>query len=94
MNSTIPLDLLELQARFETWRTNRKYVREPIPDELWNAAADSPIPDLAIISGEMKVSGRIPNHGAQFGCDNRLDLVTPRPWGGDQIVGQAFATAY
>jgi len=40
MNSTIPADLLELKTRFETWRTNRKYVREPIPDELWNAAAD------------------------------------------------------
>ena len=40
MNSTIPADLLELKARFETWRANRKYVREPIPDELWNAAAD------------------------------------------------------
>src|SRR5215475_3872664 len=39
MNSTIPADLLELKARFETWRTNRKYVREPIPDELWHAAA-------------------------------------------------------
>ena len=40
MNSTIPADLLELKARFETWRANRKYVREPIPAELWNAAAD------------------------------------------------------
>jgi hypothetical protein len=40
MTSTIPADLLELKARFETWRTNRKYVREPIPDELWKAAAD------------------------------------------------------
>ena len=40
MNSTTPADLLELEARFETWRTNRKYLREPIPDELWNAAAD------------------------------------------------------
>jgi hypothetical protein len=30
---TIPTDLLELKARFETWRTNRKYVREPIPHE-------------------------------------------------------------
>jgi hypothetical protein len=40
MNPTIPADLLELRARFETWRINRKYVREPIPDELWNAAAD------------------------------------------------------
>jgi len=40
MNSTTPADLLELKARFETWRTTRKYMREPIPDELWNAAAD------------------------------------------------------
>jgi hypothetical protein len=40
VNSTIPADLLELKARFETWRTTRKYLREPIPDELWNAAAD------------------------------------------------------
>jgi hypothetical protein len=40
MNSTIPADLLELKARFEAWRANRKYVREPIPDELWNGAAD------------------------------------------------------
>jgi hypothetical protein len=40
MNSTIPADLLELRARFETWRANRKYVREPIPSDLLNAAAD------------------------------------------------------
>ena len=40
MSSTVHADLLELKDRFETWRTNRKYVREPIPDELWNAAAD------------------------------------------------------
>src|SRR5262245_5519309 len=40
MISTIPADLLELKTRFETWRMNRKYVREPIPNELWNAAAD------------------------------------------------------
>ena len=40
MTSTIPDDLLELKARFETWRTNWKYLREPISDELWNAAAD------------------------------------------------------
>src|SRR5215813_9296937 len=40
MNSTIPANLFELNTRFETWRANRKYVREPIPDELWAAAAD------------------------------------------------------
>ena len=42
MNSTIPADLLELKARFETWRTNRKYLREPIPDELWKIALGQP----------------------------------------------------
>src|SRR5262245_40960608 len=40
MTSTTPADLLELNTRLETWRMNRKYVREPIPDELWSAAAD------------------------------------------------------
>lgn len=30
MNSNFPADLLELKDRFETWRTSRKYVREPI----------------------------------------------------------------
>src|SRR5262245_65222260 len=40
MISTCPAELFELQAHFETWRTNRRYLREPIPDELWNAAAD------------------------------------------------------
>jgi hypothetical protein len=40
MNSTVPADLLELKARLETWRTNRKFVREPIPDELRQAAAE------------------------------------------------------
>jgi hypothetical protein len=34
MNSTTPADLLELKVRFETWRANRKYVREPIPDSF------------------------------------------------------------
>jgi hypothetical protein len=40
MSLTIPADLLELKARFEAWRTNRKYLREPIPDELRQAAAE------------------------------------------------------
>jgi hypothetical protein len=34
----IPDQLLELQARFDQWRANRKYNREPIPDELREAA--------------------------------------------------------
>jgi hypothetical protein len=37
---SVPTELLELQTRFETWRANRKYVREPIPDELWSAALE------------------------------------------------------
>lgn len=34
MNSTIPDELLTLKTRVDDWRANRKYVREPIPDEL------------------------------------------------------------
>jgi hypothetical protein len=40
MVDSIPAELLELQTRFETWRANRKYVREPIPDELRRAALE------------------------------------------------------
>ncbi|MBK9316456.1 MAG: hypothetical protein IPM55_19765 [Acidobacteria bacterium] len=40
MKTTIPADLLELKSRFDTWRTNRKYKREPIPDELRQVAVD------------------------------------------------------
>ena len=36
----IPDDLLELQARFVQWRANRKYNREPIPDQLRDAALE------------------------------------------------------
>jgi hypothetical protein len=39
-DTTIPADLIELKARFDAWRASRKYVREPIPDDLWSAAAD------------------------------------------------------
>src|SRR5215510_15723843 len=36
----IPDDLLELQAHFDQWRANRKYQREPIPDQLRDAALE------------------------------------------------------
>jgi hypothetical protein len=36
----IPDDLLELQARFDQWRANRKYKREPVPDQLRDAALE------------------------------------------------------
>jgi hypothetical protein len=36
----IPDDLLELQARFDQWRANRKYNREPVPDQLRDAALE------------------------------------------------------
>ena len=39
-DTTIPADLIELKARFDAWRASRKYVREPIPADLWSAAAD------------------------------------------------------
>ena len=37
---SIPDDLLELQARFDQWRANRKYKREPVPDQLRDAALE------------------------------------------------------
>ena len=37
---SIPTELLELQNRFETWRANRKYIREPIPDDLRRAVLE------------------------------------------------------
>jgi hypothetical protein len=37
---SIPDDLLEFQARFDQWRANRKYNREPIPDQLRDAALE------------------------------------------------------
>jgi hypothetical protein len=40
MVNSVPAELLELQTRFETWRANRKYVRESIPDELRSAALE------------------------------------------------------
>src|SRR5262245_4109327 len=36
----IPDDLLDLQSRFVQWRANRKYNREPIPDQLRDAALE------------------------------------------------------
>jgi hypothetical protein len=32
--------LLELQARFDQWRANRKHKREPVPDQLRDAALE------------------------------------------------------
>jgi hypothetical protein len=37
---SIPTELLELQTRFETWRANRKYIRESMPNELRSAALE------------------------------------------------------
>ena len=37
---SIPDDLLELQVRFDQWRANRRYKREPIPDQLRDAALE------------------------------------------------------
>jgi hypothetical protein len=41
MVDSVPAELLELQTRFETWRANRKYVRESIPDELRSTALEA-----------------------------------------------------
>jgi hypothetical protein len=34
MDSTVPADLLKHKDRLEAWRANRKYTRQPIPDEF------------------------------------------------------------
>jgi hypothetical protein len=53
MNSTIPADLLELKARFETLRSNRKYQLEQVREEPAEglAARRGGVPDdyLALI---------------------------------------------
>ena len=40
MDSTVPTDLLKLKARLEDWRSTCRYVRQPIPDEFRQAAAE------------------------------------------------------
>jgi hypothetical protein len=40
MEATIPADLLDLKARLEQWRTTRKYIRQPIPEELRQAVRE------------------------------------------------------
>ena len=37
METTIPAELLDLKARLDQWRANRKYLREPLPDDLRQA---------------------------------------------------------
>jgi hypothetical protein len=39
-DAAIPADLLELKARLEAWRLNRKYEREPLSVELRQAALE------------------------------------------------------
>jgi len=40
MDSTVPADLLKLKGRLESWRANRRYARQPIPNEFRQAAAE------------------------------------------------------
>ena len=40
MNSPLPADLLELKTRFDHWRSTRSHIRQPIPDDLRQAAQD------------------------------------------------------
>jgi hypothetical protein len=37
METTIPAELLDLKARLDQWRANRKYLREPLPEGLRQA---------------------------------------------------------
>jgi len=38
MQTTIPADLRDLKARLDQWRANRKYIRQPMPADLRQAA--------------------------------------------------------
>jgi hypothetical protein len=40
METKIPTELIELKARFDQWRKTRRYSREPVPDDLRQAAID------------------------------------------------------
>lgn len=40
MNSPLPADLLDLKARFDHWRSIRPYIRQPIPNDLRQAAQE------------------------------------------------------
>lgn len=40
MKSPLPTDLLDLKARFDHWRSIRPYIRQPIPDDLRQAAQE------------------------------------------------------
>jgi hypothetical protein len=40
MNSPLPADMLDLKARFDHWRSIRPYIRQPIPDDLRQAAQE------------------------------------------------------
>lgn len=50
METTIPAELLDLKARLDQWRANRKYLREPLPDDLRQAviAASQKYPGLLL----------------------------------------------
>jgi hypothetical protein len=37
IETIIPAELLDLKARLDQWRANRKYLREPLPDDLRQA---------------------------------------------------------
>lgn len=39
-SNPIPADLLEIKNRLDSWRANRKYLREPMPDDLRRDAAE------------------------------------------------------
>ena len=40
MDSTVPAGLLKLKDRLEAWRATRKYARQPISEEIRQAAAE------------------------------------------------------
>ena len=41
MNSTTPQDLLDLKSRIDLWRSTRRFIRQPIPDDIRLAIAQA-----------------------------------------------------
>jgi hypothetical protein len=85
MDSTVPADLLKLKDRLESWRTTRKYARQPIPDEFRQAAADMALgaaQRLSFVLGGR--DQRLPSELHQ--CRRLIQIIEPAAARGRTIV--------
>jgi hypothetical protein len=55
IETAIPIELLDLKARLDQWRANRKYLREPLPNDLRQAVIGAVSPAVtARIRGQTR----------------------------------------